>query len=78
MKRPILSVVHDGVSELHEIGAVDAMTMRKFDALCQAEIDKIAKDNPDLTTEVIQGVLLATDEIKSGEIKRYIRRVDRD
>lgn len=34
MNKSILDSVHDGAKDLHEIGLVDDMTMREFDALC--------------------------------------------
>ncbi len=34
MDKSILNVVHETINDLHESGAVDTMTMRKFDSLC--------------------------------------------
>jgi len=34
MDKSIIKSVHDSVRDLHGIGAVDQVTMRKFDALC--------------------------------------------
>ena len=36
--KSISEVVHESVSDLHEIGLVDEMTMRKFDAQCLPEV----------------------------------------
>lgn len=36
--KSISEVVHESISDLHEIGLVDEMTMRKFDARCLPEI----------------------------------------
>ncbi len=34
----ISEIVHESISDLHEIGLVDEMTMRKFDAQCLPEV----------------------------------------
>ena len=34
MDKLILDVVHETASDLHESGAIDTMTMKKFDSLC--------------------------------------------
>ncbi len=34
MNKSILEVVHEGAKDLHQIGFMDDMTMREFDALC--------------------------------------------
>ena len=34
MNKSILDVVHESVSDLHEIGLVDTLTMKHFNALC--------------------------------------------
>ena len=36
--KSISDVVHESISDLHEIGLVDEMTMRKFDAQCLPEV----------------------------------------
>ncbi len=36
--KSIADVVHESISDLHEIGLVDDMTMRKFDAQCLPEV----------------------------------------
>ncbi len=36
--KSISEVVHESISDLHEIGLVDEMTMRKFDAQCLPEV----------------------------------------
>jgi putative transcriptional regulator len=33
------AAIHEGVSDLYKVGAVDKMTMRKFDALCLTPIE---------------------------------------
>ena len=33
-KSKILNVVHDGVKDLHEVGLINEITMREFDAMC--------------------------------------------
>ncbi len=35
------AAIHEGVSDLHKVGAVDKMTMRKFDALCLTPIQEM-------------------------------------
>jgi putative transcriptional regulator len=34
MNKSILEVIHETAKDFHEIGAMDDMTMREFDALC--------------------------------------------
>jgi len=34
MKKTLLEVAHDIARDLHEVGAIDAKTMREFDAKC--------------------------------------------
>ena len=38
MKKSILEVVHESAQGLKEIGAIDEVTMREFDALCLPKI----------------------------------------
>lgn len=53
MDKSILDVVHESAKELHDIGVMDEVTMREFDALClppvkaysAAEIQRIRKTN---------------------------------
>jgi len=42
MDKSILEVVHDGAKDLYEIGLMDDMTMREFDALCLPAIKKLS------------------------------------
>jgi len=42
MNKSILEVVHEGAKDLHEIGLMDDMTMREFDALCLPAIKKLS------------------------------------
>ncbi len=39
-KSKILSVIHEDTKDLHEIGLIDEMTMREFDALCLPPVKK--------------------------------------
>ena len=39
-----------------------------------AEIGKVVEDNPDLTYEFIKDTLLATSEINTGRLSKYVRR----
>jgi hypothetical protein len=43
-----------------------------------AKIGKIMIDNPDLSYEFVHESLLATEEVKQGLTKRYVRRTNRD
>jgi len=53
MDKSILDVVHESAKDLHDIGVMDEVTMREFDALClppvkaysAAEIQRIRKKN---------------------------------
>ncbi len=40
MSKSISEAVHDAVSDMHEIGLVDDITMRKFDAQCLPEVKR--------------------------------------
>ncbi|MFV2057771.1 MAG: helix-turn-helix domain-containing protein [Thiohalomonadales bacterium] len=42
MDKSILEVVHEGAKDLHEIGLMDDITMREFDALCLPAIKKLS------------------------------------
>ena len=42
MNKSILEVVHEGAKDLHEIGLMDDMTMREFDALCLPVVKKLS------------------------------------
>ena len=41
MDKSILEVVHEGAKDLHDIGVMDDMTMREFDALCLPPVKKL-------------------------------------
>ncbi|BEI23098.1 TA system antitoxin ParD family protein [Vibrio fluvialis] len=43
-----------------------------------AKIGQIMIDNPDLSYEFVHETLLATEEIKQGLAKRYVRRTTRN
>lgn len=43
-----------------------------------SKVGQIMIDNPDLTYEFVRESLLATEEIKHGLVKRYVRRTERD
>lgn len=43
-----------------------------------AKIGQIMIDNPDLSYEFVHETLLATEEIKQGLAKRYVRRTARN
>ncbi len=43
-----------------------------------AKIGQIMIDNPDLSYEFVHESLLATEEVKQGLIKQYVRRTKRD
>lgn len=42
MKKTLLEVAHDIATDLHKAGAIDAKTMREFDAKCLAPIKEYA------------------------------------
>lgn len=42
MKKSILEVVHESAKDMHEIGLMDDMTMKEFDALCLPEVTKLS------------------------------------
>ncbi len=43
-----------------------------------AKIGQIMVDNPDLSYEFVREALLATEEVKQGLVKRYVRRTKRN
>jgi len=43
-----------------------------------AKIGQIMIDNPDLSYEFVRESLLATEEVKQGLSKQYVRRTKRD
>ncbi|PCJ31321.1 MAG: hypothetical protein COA90_06635 [Gammaproteobacteria bacterium] len=43
-----------------------------------AKIGQIMIDNPDLSYEFVHESLLATEEVKQGLVKRYVRRTKSD
>jgi len=43
-----------------------------------AKVGKIMMDNPDLSYEFVHESLLATEEVKQGLTKPYVRRTNRD
>ncbi|MBO1272944.1 hypothetical protein J3L11_14950 [Shewanella sp. 4t3-1-2LB] len=43
-----------------------------------AKIGQIMIDNPDLPYEFVRESLLATEEVKQGLTRRYVRRTKRD
>lgn len=43
-----------------------------------AKIGQIMMDNPDLSYEFVHESLLATEEVKQGLVKPYVRRTKRD
>lgn len=43
-----------------------------------AKVGQIMMDNPDLSYDFVRESLLATEEVKQGLTKRYVRRTKRD
>jgi len=43
-----------------------------------AKIGQIMIENPDLPYEFVHKSLLATEEVKHGLVKKYVRRTERD
>ncbi len=41
-RKSILETVHETVKSLHEIGVMDATTMREFDALCLPQVKEFS------------------------------------
>jgi putative transcriptional regulator len=44
MDKSILEVVHESAKDLHDIGVMDEMTMREFDALCLPPVKVYSAD----------------------------------
>lgn len=40
----ILEVIHESARDLHEIGLMDDMTMREFDAMCLPQVKKYSAE----------------------------------
>ena len=43
-----------------------------------AKIGRNMIDNPDLSYEFVRETLLATEEVKQGLVKQYVRKTERD
>ena len=48
--------------------------MKGEDNQIEHKIGKAVADNPDLPHEFVRGVLLATEEVKQGMVKPYIKK----
>jgi len=80
-KSKALASVHEAITDLHGIGAVDKTTLRHFDALC------LETDVPDYSPEQIkalrerlnisQAVLAAAINASSNSIQKWERGVKR-
>lgn len=42
MKESILDVVHESAKDLYSVGAIDAITMKNYDAHCLPEVKKLS------------------------------------
>ena len=42
MKKSLLEAVHETVKDFHEVGVVDKVTMRQFDALCLPPVEELS------------------------------------
>jgi len=42
MDQSIIEVVHESAKDLYDIGLIDAVTMRKFDAMCLPMVKKLS------------------------------------
>jgi len=62
--KSISDVVHESISDLHEIGLVDDMTMRKFDAQCLPEVKQY-------TAAQIKAIRL-TNKVSQAVFARYL------
>jgi putative transcriptional regulator len=43
-KNDIMAAIHETAADLHRVGGMDRMTMRKFDALCLTPIQKMTPE----------------------------------
>ncbi len=41
-KKRLMSEAHAMAKDLHDVGAIDMITMREFDALCLSHLDKLS------------------------------------
>ena len=70
---PILAEVHEAARDLHDAGAIDALTMRRFDALCLppvpqytgADVRRIRKE-----ANVQPGCLCGGSKRRQGDSRR--------
>jgi len=42
MKKSILEVVHESAKDMYSVGAIDAITMKNYDALCLPVVKKLS------------------------------------
>jgi hypothetical protein len=52
----------------------DRVDVRMEDSQIQAALNRAARDNPDLTCQFIQEVLLAEADVNNGHYKPYMRK----
>ena len=45
MDKSILEVVHESAADMQEIGLIDTITMREFDAICLPEVKEMKPKN---------------------------------
>jgi putative transcriptional regulator len=77
---PILDAVHEAARDLHDSGAIDALTMRRFDALClppvrrfsAAEVRRIRK-----RANVSQAVFAAVLNVGTATVAAWERSRDK-
>ncbi len=75
--KSILEAVHESISDLHEIGLVDDVTMREFDAHCLPEVKKFtAKQIKAIreTNKISQAVFAAYLNTSPETVKKWEAR----
>ncbi|WP_010599001.1 helix-turn-helix domain-containing protein [Rickettsiella massiliensis] len=74
MKKSILKVVHESAKGLHDIGLLDAETMRTFDGMCLEPVHKLSPRQIKLLRlreKVSQPVFAAFLNITPSTIKKW-------
>lgn len=74
MDKSILDVVHETAIDLHESGAIDIMTMKKFDSLCLPPVKPFTPDEIKAIREkehVSQAVFAAFLNASASTIKQW-------
>ena len=75
-KSRIARVVHEAAADAHQAGVMDKTTMRKFDALCLAQVDELSPNEIQALRErenVSQAVLARHLNVTTGLISQWER-----